>query len=75
VDFDARGMRLEEFQSRVDRFIYSLINQDIPFLNIIHGHGEGILKSWLRKHLRTFPELNWKVEDGNDGCTQVELKK
>jgi len=75
INFDARGMRLDEFQNKVERYLYSLINDDIPFLNIIHGHGEGILKSWLRNILKNYDGVSWKAEEGNDGCTQITRSK
>ncbi|WP_372651952.1 Smr/MutS family protein [Halobacteriovorax sp.] len=74
LEIDGRGMRLDDFQRLTDDSIHELINGDIPFLNIIHGHGEGILKKWLRNHLRTFKELDWQSEDGNDGATRLTLK-
>ncbi len=73
LEIDGRGMRLEEFQRLTDDSIHELINGDIPFLNIVHGHGEGILKKWLRGYLKGFRELEWQAEDGNDGATRVTL--
>lgn len=74
LEIDGRGMRLDEFQRLTDDSIHELINGDIPFLNIIHGHGEGILKKWLRGHLKGFKEIDWQSEDGNDGATRLTLK-
>jgi DNA mismatch repair protein MutS2 len=73
LEIDGRGMRLEEFQRLVDDSLHELISGDIPFLNIVHGHGEGILKKWLRKHLKGYKELEFQSEDGNDGATRVTL--
>lgn len=75
ISLDVRGIRLEEFQSKVFNSLQALLSGDIPFVNIIHGHGNGVLKNWLRDHLRSHPEFNWAPEDGNDGCTRVELAK
>ena len=73
LEIDGRGLRLEEFQRLVDDSIHELISGDIPFLNIVHGHGEGVLKKWLRNHLKSFKELEFHSEDGNDGATRVKL--
>ena len=75
IEYDVRGMRLEEFQRLADQSIDSLLAGDIPFIDIIHGHGDGILKGWLRKHLKSYSELLWDHPDGNDGMTRIEIKK
>ena len=73
LEIDGRGMRLEEFQRLVDDSVNELISGDIPFLNIVHGHGEGILKKWLRGYLKGHKELVFQSEEGNDGATRVNL--
>jgi DNA mismatch repair protein MutS2 len=73
LEIDGRGMRLDEFQRLVDDSVNELISGDIPFLNIVHGHGEGILKKWLRGYLKGHKELVFQSEDGNDGATRVSL--
>jgi DNA mismatch repair protein MutS2 len=74
IVLDARGMRLEEFQKRVVESLIELESGDIPFLDIIHGHGEGILKKWLRDHLKSRKDdYEWAPEEGNDGVTKVKL--
>ncbi len=73
--FDGRGMRLEAFQSEVMASLHELLNGEIPYLDIIHGHGDGILKKWLRKHLEREREFEWTPMDGNDGATRVQIKK
>lgn len=72
IELDGRGMRLEEFQVEVDKAIFELFNGDIPFLTIIHGHGTGVLKNWLRGHLKTIEGIRFAPDDGNDGSTRVE---
>ncbi len=74
TDIDCRGMRLEEFQNLVTNSLLDLSNGSIPFLNIIHGHGEGVLKTWLRNYLKDQDDFKWGPEQGNDGITRVELK-
>lgn len=73
ISYDVRGMRLDEFQRLAEDSVDSLLAGDIPFLEIIHGHGDGILKGWLRKHLEKFKELSWDHPEGNDGITRVKF--
>jgi DNA mismatch repair protein MutS2 len=72
IDFDARGMRLDAFQSQLTKHLEDLYCGDIPYLNVIHGHGDGILKSWLRSYLKS-EDLFWSTPDGNDGITTIKL--
>ncbi len=74
VDLDLRGMRLDDFKREVEIAVIELINGDIPFLNIIHGHGTGVLKKWLREYLKGIKEVHYQAEDGNDGCTHISRK-
>lgn len=75
VEYDCRGMRLEEFESLINDIISDLILGDIPYLNIIHGHGTGVLKNWLRKFIKENKDLTILPNDtGNDGETRIGLK-
>lgn len=75
VEIDARGMRLSEFQNTVDKSLGTLLSGDIPYLNVIHGHGDGVLKKWLRGLLRTSKNFEAAPQDnGNDGETKIVLK-
>lgn len=74
VHWDCRGMRLEEFQTLCEKIVTALIAGEIPFATIVHGHGSGVLKNWLRKYLAQFQQdLKWDNEEGNDGCTRITL--
>ena len=75
IEIDGRGMRLEEFQSIVEKSLDELLREDIPFLKIIHGHGEGILKKWLREYLKNNPDFKSGPDEGNDGITRVDLRR
>ena len=73
---DCRGMKLEPFEKVINQSIYELINGEIPFLEVLHGHGEGILKKWLRNYIqKSHPELSWHNQEGNDGITIINLRK
>lgn len=73
--FDGRGMRLERFQSDLMTSLHELLNGEIPYLDIVHGHGDGILKKWLRQYLQQERDFEWTPLDGNDGATRVQVKK
>lgn len=71
--FDARGMRLDEFQSEIEVRLQGLHHGTLPYIDIIHGHGTGALKAWLRSHLKQNKEsFQWEVpKEGLDGITRV----
>ena len=71
---DCRGHRLEAFQSEVSISLQELLSGDIPYLDIVHGHGDGVLKKWLRQFLKHENDFSWTPLDGNDGATRVQLK-
>lgn len=74
MEYDCRGMRLEEFESLIESALSDLTLERIPFLNIIHGHGDGILKKWL--HNRIHRDKNFTLAQGaqgNDGMSVIEL--
>lgn len=75
VEYDVRGMRLSEFQSVIDKALGHLLSGDVPYLNVIHGHGDGILKKWLRETLKNSRDFTaGPPESGNDGETKITLK-
>ncbi len=74
IEIDCRGMRLEDFQKQCEKALEDIYSGEIPFINIIHGHGSGILKSWLRNYLKKeHKDLKFENIEGNDGCTKVFL--
>ena len=74
LSFDARGMRRDEFLLQAELHVLDVINGDLPFVDIIHGHGDGILKSSLYKLLARFKdEIHFDFVEGNQGTTRVEL--
>lgn len=75
VELDVRGMRLSEFQSLVEKSLGDLLAGDIPFLSVIHGHGDGVLKNWLRDYVKKSRDFAAApAETGNDGETKIILK-
>jgi DNA mismatch repair protein MutS2 len=74
VEIDGRGLRLEEFQRVVLPSLDELLCEDIPYLTVIHGHGDGILKNWLRNHLsKNQSDFDWGPDEGNDGSTTIKV--
>jgi DNA mismatch repair protein MutS2 len=74
LEYDCRGMRLEEFQSLIEDVTSDLLLATIPYVSIIHGHGTGVLKNWLRKHVKSAKNLTvLKDQSGNDGETRFAL--
>lgn len=74
-ELDVRGMRLSEFQAKIELALGDLLTGDIPFLNVIHGHGDGVLKKWLRDYIRRSKDFTGGSPDnGNDGETRITLK-
>jgi DNA mismatch repair protein MutS2 len=74
-EYDVRGMRLSECQNLIENALGDLLTGDIPFMNVIHGHGDGILKNWLRDYVKKSKEFQKdSSETGNDGETRIVLK-
>lgn len=72
---DCRGMRLEEFQHMVEKSLGDLLSGEVPVLSVIHGHGDGVLKSWLRTRIGKSKDFKWDTpQTGNDGETEIRLK-
>jgi DNA mismatch repair protein MutS2 len=71
---DARGMRRDEFLVKAERHVLEVINGDLPFVDVIHGHGDGILKKSLYELLKRFKsDVRYDFIEGNLGTTRVEL--
>lgn len=72
-----RGYRGEEAIKEVTNFIDQAVSTGLNRGEIIHGHGDGILKKLVHNYLKTREEVkNFKpapLEQGGDGCTIVEL--
>lgn len=76
IEYDCRGMRLEQFQDIVNSTLSDVLCGDVPFISYIHGHGDGVLKNWLRKYISRHKDLQWlQGENGNDGETKILLKQ
>ncbi len=71
---DARGMRLDEFRNQVELMISDLFANSLPYIEIIHGHGNGILKNWLRNFVQKNTDLELEIpNDSGDGISRIKL--
>lgn len=74
IEIDCRGMRLDDFQKVCEKAVQDIYDGEVPFVNIVHGHGTGVLKNWLRDYLRReHRDLKWENIEGNDGCTKISI--
>ncbi|MBF0361438.1 MAG: Smr/MutS family protein [Oligoflexia bacterium] len=73
--FDCRGMRVDEFESVIEKILDDLLTGDLPYAVIIHGHGTGALKKWLQTYLKQHPEFSSEVpEQSSYGTTKIFCK-
>jgi DNA mismatch repair protein MutS2 len=77
-NLDIRGMRAEEALPMVDSLIDSALIFNVSEIKIIHGKGEGILRTVIRDHVRKYSQVK-SMEDehadrGGAGVTIVHLK-
>lgn len=73
---DLRGMNIDQAQEAFDSRSGHLLTNSIPFLEVIHGHGDGILRKWLRKYVSGSGSLSFEVpENSDDGHTIVHPRK
>ncbi len=75
---DLRGKRGEEALQEVDQFVDNAIMLGSPELRIVHGKGDGILRTLVRNHLRNYTQVQ-SLEDehadrGGPGVTVVRMK-
>ncbi|MEX0779648.1 MAG: endonuclease MutS2 [Balneolales bacterium] len=72
-----RGYRGDEAIKEVTNFIDQAVSTGLKRGEIIHGHGDGILKKLVREYLQTRKEVtNFQpapLDQGGEGCTIVEL--
>ena len=77
-NLDIRGRRGEEALGEVDRFLDDALMLGYPELRIIHGKGDGILRTLVRNHLRSYKQVGTMHDENADrggaGVTIVTMK-
>ena len=77
-DIDIRGMRGEEAVQAISYFIDDAAMCDVHQLRILHGTGNGILRTLIRQYLSTVPFVknfhDEHVQFGGAGITIVNLE-
>ena len=76
-EIDVRGMRADEALNAVQHYIDDAILVGVPQVRILHGKGNGILRTLIRQYLATVPNVrdfhDEHVQFGGAGITVVEL--
>ncbi|RZL19954.1 MAG: endonuclease MutS2, partial [Pedobacter sp.] len=75
AELDLRGMRGDNAVHEVEKYLDKSIMLGFPFIKLIHGKGDGILRKLIREYLKKYSQVN-RVEDehadrGGDGITYV----
>ena len=78
-EIDLRGMRAEEIIPVVGRYLDSAYLAGLPWVQLIHGKGTGVLKQVVRDLLRDHPLISsfrpGAIAEGGDGVTVAKLHK
>jgi len=73
------GLTADEAVERVDKFLDDAFLSGAENIRIIHGHGKGILRRAIAKHLTSHPQVDRfqpaPPNQGGGGATLVDLKK
>lgn len=77
-ELDLRGRRGEDALQEVEKYLDRSVMMGFPFIKIIHGKGDGILRKLIRDYLKKYSQVT-RVEDehpdrGGDGISYVYLK-
>ncbi|MCF0073144.1 endonuclease MutS2 [Dyadobacter sp. CY261] len=77
-NLDMRGKRGEEALGLVDQFMDNAIMLGYDELRIVHGKGDGILRTLVRNHLRGYKQVAGMYDEhadrGGAGVTIVKLR-
>jgi DNA mismatch repair protein MutS2 len=78
ITIDVRGKRADETESLIQRYIDEAIMLHVSEVSILHGKGNGVLRSIIRNYLSGLPEVKHfsdaSPETGGSGITRVTLK-
>ncbi len=77
-NLDIRGKRGEEALGVVDQFVDNAVMLGYDELRIVHGKGDGILRSLVRNHLRSYKQVaamqDEHADRGGAGVTIVKMR-
>ena len=78
ISIDVRGMRADETETLIQRYIDEAVMLHVPEVSILHGKGNGVLRSIIRNYLSGIPEVKHfsdaSLETGGSGITNVTLR-
>jgi DNA mismatch repair protein MutS2 len=78
ITIDVRGKRADETEAIIQKYIDEAIMLHVSEVSILHGKGNGVLRSIIRSYLSSIPEVKHfedaSLETGGSGITQVILK-
>lgn len=78
LTLDLRGKKADEALEETRKFIDDAVLLSIKEISILHGKGDGILRSVIRRYLATVDEVGGfadeHIERGGSGITRVVLK-
>ena len=76
-EIDVRGMRSDEALMKTQHFIDDAILMGMNRVRILHGKGDGILRTLIRQYLEAIPNVisckDEHVQFGGAGITVVEI--
>lgn len=67
LELNIIGMRAEEAQNELIKYIDTCRLRHFKQVRIIHGFGEGILRKMVRSYLDTQKDLTYRAGDGSEG--------
>ncbi|WP_025761821.1 endonuclease MutS2 [Dyadobacter tibetensis] len=77
-NLDLRGKRGEEALGTVDQFMDNAIMLGYDEVRLVHGKGDGILRTLIRNHLRGYKQVHEMYDEhadrGGSGVTIVKMK-
>jgi DNA mismatch repair protein MutS2 len=78
LKLDIRGKRAEEVYVILDQYINDCLLLGVPEVQILHGKGDGILRTLIREQLRRYKEIKNSSDEhadrGGAGITIVTFK-
>ncbi|AEE14384.1 Smr protein/MutS2 [Thermodesulfobium narugense DSM 14796] len=74
VEISVRGLRAEEAIQRVEKFIDKSLISNVPYVRIVHGKGEGILRKIIHEILEKHPQVkSFNLADPHEGGAGVTI--